>query len=333
MPAQVKISLFDGRGAALAPTRKDVLLSVRDGRAASLFRTFVDTSPVTIETEFHEDPRDNLTILASLKGHRDAGFMPVRVLKDQVCDLSLMLLPRRAQFEFNDFADLSGNHAALHGILTRTFDDPPRGYELLRNPDREQALACLMNIVEALAIAEFTGEQRTHLDALNPPLDRPLRSNLADYVVRIDTQFHPPERDRFFAWCDADIARVVANLPDSFRSAPDGLHPGATASYKQVMFGEANVQVTLHGNETGVDPDGVRLMKVEFDIDYFRDTGAHILLEVFPNMLKEFLLGKESQRRLTDPIAVYGLRWIADRQSGTKGARPFCPAYTIGPAL
>jgi hypothetical protein len=334
MPTQIQIKLFDGRGLPIARPKKDVLLSVRDGRSQSFHRTFVDTPTVVIDREFHNDMRDSYTILASLKGHRDAGFMPVKMIEHKACEVSLMLLPRRARFEFSDFAGLKGAHARLHGIFTESFDDPPRAYELLRSADREHALACLMNIVEALAIARFTPEQRQKLDDLEPPLAGPVKPSLADYIVRLDTQIHPPERDRFFAWCDADIANVLAHLKDAFHKAPDGLHPGATESYKQVQFGEANVQVTLHGNDVGVDANGVKLMKVEFDIDYFRDSGAHLLIEVFPNFLKRLVLGKDSRERLTDPVSVYGLRWIADRQAATAGqSRPFAPAYTIGPAV
>ena len=82
------------------------------------------------------------------------------------------------------------------------------------------------------------------------------------------------------------------------------LHPGATSSYKQVQFGEANVQLTFHENDPRVVIDGKTCVLVEPDIDYYKDPGAHLLLEVLPNVFSG----------LTDPrVQVYMLRWIAGR--------------------
>jgi hypothetical protein len=56
---------------------------------------------------------------------------------------------------------------------------------------------------------------------------------------------------------------------------------------------------------------------VEPDIDYFKDPGAHGLLEVMPN---KFTGG------LTNPETVYALRWMAGRRAGIP---EFNPPYTI----
>jgi len=55
---------------------------------------------------------------------------------------------------------------------------------------------------------------------------------------------------------------------------------------------------------------------VEPDIDYFKDPGAHFLLEVAVNAFGS----------ITDPKAVYALRWIAGRRAGVP---EFDPLYTI----
>lgn len=60
-------------------------------------------------------------------------------------------------------------------------------------------------------------------------------------------------------------------------------------------------------------------MLVECDIDYYRDPGAHLLLEVAVNAFGG----------ITDPRAVYVLRWIAGRRAGTP---EFDPLYTIAEA-
>jgi hypothetical protein len=56
---------------------------------------------------------------------------------------------------------------------------------------------------------------------------------------------------------------------------------------------------------------------VEPDIDYYKDLGAHALLEVIPHAVT----GSR-----TDPREVYVLRWIAGRRAGVP---EFEPPYTI----
>jgi hypothetical protein len=99
-------------------------------------------------------------------------------------------------------------------------------------------------------------------------------------------------------------------------NAPGLFHPGATSSWKQIQFGEANVQLTFHENDTKVI-GGVKCVMIEPDIDYYRDLGAHTIFEVVPNGLTH---------SLTEPAEVYVLRWIAGR---TAGIPEFAPLYTI----
>jgi len=94
------------------------------------------------------------------------------------------------------------------------------------------------------------------------------------------------------------------------------LHPGATHSWKQIQFGEANVQLTFHENDTQ-RIDGVDCVMLEPDIDYYRDPLAHTILEVIPNGLTH---------TLTDPVEVYVLRWMAGRMAGVP---EFAPLYTM----
>jgi len=98
-----------------------------------------------------------------------------------------------------------------------------------------------------------------------------------------------------------------------FRPEPNpGLfHPDATSSFKQVQFGEAN-QLTFHEKDIK-KIDGVDCIKVEPDIDYFQDLGAHTLLEVIPHSITH---------GLTDPKKVYVLRWIAGRHAGVPEFAP-----------
>src|SRR5262249_3205204 len=107
-------------------------------------------------------------------------------------------------------------------------------------------------------------------------------------------------RDRFFAWADRTLVEQVriATEQGAFlqQASPGLLHPGATSSYKQIQVGEANLQLTFHERAS----NGQDRLKVELDMDYFRDPVAHTLLEVIPGLFE-----------LTDPKRIYELRWIA----------------------
>ena len=85
---------------------------------------------------------------------------------------------------------------------------------------------------------------------------------------------------------------------------------------KQSRFGEAKVQITFHEKNRQI-LGGVDCVYVEPDIDYYKDPGAHLLLEVVPNGLTA---------NVSDPRVVYVLRWIAGMQAGIPGLDPL---YTI----
>jgi hypothetical protein len=93
-------------------------------------------------------------------------------------------------------------------------------------------------------------------------------------------------------------------------------HTGATDSYKQIQFGEVNVQLTFHANDTKLI-GGLQCIKMEPDIDYYKDLAAHALLEVISNGISG---------SLTNPRQVYVLRWIAGRHAGVP---EFNPPYVI----
>ena len=142
-----------------------------------------------------------------------------------------------------------------------------------------------------------------------------------DYLrqLRWDAPFAPAQ-DRFFAWCDVALIDQVRRAAAEHKFAPENdpglFHPGATSSWKQVQFGEANVQLTFHENDK-MTIGGTSCVMVEPDIDYYRDLAAHTILEVIPNALTH---------TLTDPVEVYVLRWIAGQTAGVPG---FAPLYTL----
>ena len=76
------------------------------------------------------------------------------------------------------------------------------------------------------------------------------------------------------------------------------------------------MQLTFHeGNTQQID--GTDCVMIEPDIDYYKDPGAHFLMEVLVNAVSH---------TLTDPKQVYVLRWIAGRHAGIPD---FDPPYTI----
>jgi hypothetical protein len=169
--------------------------------------------------------------------------------------------------------------------------------------EAEEPLACLLNLCEAMS--QIALPQGTPLDYIKQ--------------IRWDAPFAPAP-DRFFAWCDVGlIDQVKASAAAgkfAVENAPGLFHPGATSSWKQIQFGEANVQLTFHENDK-LNLNGVDCVMLEPDIDYYRDLAAHTILEVIPNGLTH---------TLTDPAEVYVLRWIAGR---TAGIPEFAPLYTI----
>lgn len=123
------------------------------------------------------------------------------------------------------------------------------------------------------------------------------------------------KQDRLFAWADKTLYQQTIQAAQHGEFARElgfeFFHKNATDSYKQVQFGEANVQLTFHGNDAP-PADLPDCMRLEPDIDYYKDIGAHALLEVIPNTVERWA----GQTGLTDPKAVYVLRWIAGRHAG-----------------
>jgi hypothetical protein len=163
--------------------------------------------------------------------------------------------------------------------------------------NRPLVLACLFNVITAMSAI--------HLPA-GAPTDY-LRELIWDDSMK---------QDRCFAWSDSalidQVARAASEGQFSQEAGSAIFHPGATRSYKQVQFGEANVQITFHENATRTI-QGTPCVKIELDIDYYKDLAAHALLEV----MFHHLTGS-----LSDPRDVYVLRWIAGRHAGVPEFEP-----------
>jgi len=301
--SQLTLNLFDGTRQPVAGNLQ-VLITIRNGFQEQLFRNFKTGSSIPFRLPFYDNLGDNYTVIASAGDYEDAGFTPVSLSPAAPQQLALMLLRKDAKFNFHDaqWDTVRAANPSLAALFAHGAADDAAAKTRYTNllEDRPASLACLLNITTAMA-----------------DIDLPQHTPLFYFKELIwdDTM----AQDRFFGYADAELVDQVrtAVLHGTFVAVSAILHPGATSSYKQVQFGEANVQLTFHENDTRTI-DGVPCVKIEPDIDYFRDPAAHLLLEVIPNAVTG---------GLTDPRQVYVLRWIAGQHAGVP---EFNPPYTIG---
>ena len=300
----INIGIFDGARQPF-PAGEKVLLTIRDGNQQQAFRDYIGKPNFTLNgLPFHNNFGDNYTVVAWAKGYAQAGFTPVKLTPDLPASLDLMLMPENAQFNFSEarwgVIRKNPRYATLLTAGSSSRDAARERYmDVLEN--RSSALACFFNLVTAMAEIQL-------------PSGSPL-----DYIRELiwDQTMTP---DRFFAWADRDVVDQVVRASAIGLFAPEPgtavFHPGATRSYKQIQFGEANVQLTFHENDTRTI-DGVECIKLEPDIDYYKDLAAHALLEVAAHSLTG---------SLTDPRQVYVLRWMAGRKAGIA---EFDPPYHL----
>ena len=303
------VSVFDGTR-KLYSDSGPVLITVIDGNQHTLQRRFFDSAQVQFtELPLQDNFADNYTFVAFADGYKQAGFFPVKLKPGAEQQVDLMLAPATGQFNFANvtWGKLGASSPELKTLVSAGAADDNAAaarYGDLQEKNGGASLACLLNLTAAMKQI-FLPEKRVF-----------------DYLKEVVFEggpagSHPPARDRFYAWADPKLIDQahIGVQQGIFAPAPAGLHDGATSSVKQISFGEANVQLTFHENDRK-DVNGLNCVLVEPDIDYFKDTGAHLLLEVAVNALGS----------LTDPAAVYVLRWIAGRRAGTP---EFDPLYTI----
>jgi hypothetical protein len=251
---------------------------------------------------------DNFRVIATANHHFDAGFVPVKMSKNQKRTLNLMLLPKNYEFRFIGAAweQLRTKRPELFDLLKGQGDEAAAQarYAALMNGNNP-ALAGLLNITTALS-------------AINLPKNGG-KTALSFYKEMIwdEAAKEAPQQDRFYAYATKDLIDEVVAAVHQGDFAPEHLaglvHHGASRSYKELRFGEANVQITFHENIPG--PEG--LVKVETDIDYYKNAVAHAMLEVIPN---HFTKGK------TNPVQAYALRWTAAKEQNLPD---FDPLFTI----
>jgi hypothetical protein len=298
--ATMVVTLYDGTRNPIQGA--DFLIRIFDGFQNLLFDKERPAPTTVFRLPYRDNLQDNCTVLASGNAHVDAGFTPVKLSLKVVASLDLMLLDDKADFKFLAWDKLNTADPLVSAFISVGSSDAEARthYDDLRK-NRPAALASLLNLTTAMK-------------AIQLPSKSPL-----DYFKEIlwDESL---AQDRFFGYADKSLVDQVrrAAMDGEFAPEPNpGLfHPDATSSFKQIQFGEANVQLTFHEKDT-MKIDGAECIKVEPDMDCYKDLGAHTLLEVIPHAVTH---GR------TDPKKVYVLRWIAGKHAGVP---EFAPPYTI----
>ena len=299
--ATIELGVSDGTRSPI-DSGVELLVRIRDGTQKELHAGFHHGPRLAFVVPFNDDMADRYTVLVSADHHRQAGFTPVLIRRGERRRVDLMLLPEPCRFELEAWSDLPTAFRRLLGADAAPAQAEERYAAVMR--DAPASLAAVLNILTASATILLG------------------RGTVLDYLAQLKWD-ESMAQDRFFAF--ADVA-LVQEVEDAVRQgefvaepSPGILHPGATSSFKQVQFGEANVQLTFHEGVTRTI-EGTACVEVEPDIDYYRDPVAHALLEVVPGVVSG---------RLTDPATVYVLRWIAGRFAGVP---EFDPPFTIVPA-
>jgi hypothetical protein len=307
-PANLMVNVFDGTRKPV-PASLRILIRIIDGNQKSQYANYAKGPNHYFEDlPVFNNFGDNYTVLVSAKGLQQAGFTPIKISRGTCQHIDLMLLPTNSTFNFHDStweALGSANPGLRHLLISGTKSDnaAKERYDTFREtqPDMVAAFLNITNAMKQICLPEKT------------PLD---------YFRELI--WEDMQQDRFFAYADAELLSQVERAAAQGQWAPEVgsavFHKGATKSFKQIQFGEANLQLTFHeADKKRIDQ--VDCIKVEPDMDYYKDLMAHALLEVLPNTLS----GQKS-----DPKMIYVLRWIAGRHAGVP---EFDPPYTIVPAL
>jgi hypothetical protein len=266
--ATMVVTLYDGTREPIES--EDFLIRIFDGFQNQLFDKERPAPTTVFHLPYRDNLQDNCIVLAARGGYVDAGFSPVKLSLKAVAMVDLMLLPDKATFRFQTWEELKANDAVVSDFISvgSMGAEAQANYDDVRK-SKPSALASLLNLASAM--------KTIHL-----PSGTPL-----DYFKEILWN-ESLAQDRFFGYADKSLVDQVrrAAMEGEFTSEPSpGLfHPEATSSFKQVQFGEANVQLTFHEKDTK-NIGGVQCLKVEPDIDYFKDLGAHTILEVIPNSI------------------------------------------------
>lgn len=296
--ADAMLSIFEGDG---RPFEGPVLIRVHNGQDVPPRGVDRRGPTVPIKVPFHDGLGDFYAISVSSSGYRDSGCF-FKANPKVLAQPKVLLLRQKAKPQFAPWAEFKATHRETASFLAVGDSEASAEAhydEFSRNDPN--ALACLLNLAQAMVEIDLGG--RTPLS----------------YFKQICWD-NTMAQDRFFGYVDPAIIPVVraAAAKDEFAEEKDceKFHPGSTCSWKQKAFPLANVQLTFHEHDEK-SIDGVTCVKIEPDIDLYRDLLLHGFGEVFPNLLSG---------RLTNPYAVFCMRWTTAQD---ENGPAFDPGYEL----
>jgi hypothetical protein len=221
----LRLRIFDGtRQLFSAPAQ--FLVTITDGNQTQQVRNYFTENDMTFNLPFFDNFGDDYTVVVWAQGYQQSGFVPVELSNTYVKTLDLMLISDDPGFSFVN-ARWPAAKAAYPFIAAGVDDATGEArYDTLLDSE-EKVLACLLNLGEAMSQIQLS--QLTPLSYIKQ--------------MRWDAPYAPAQ-DRFFAWCDVELIEQVKTAAAAglfaVENNPGLFHPGATSSWKQIQFGEAN---------------------------------------------------------------------------------------------
>ena len=197
--ATMVVTLYDGTREPIEG--QDFLIRIFDSFQNQLFDDFKPAPTTVFSLPFHDNLQDNCIVVATGKGHVDAGFSPVKLSNRAVASVDLMLLEDKADFKFQTWAAVGRNDPVIATFISvgGTGADAETNYDNLMQT-KPAALASLLNLATAMK-------------AIQLPSQTPL-----DYFKEIlwDESL---AQDRFFVYADKSIVDQVrrAAMEGEFR--------------------------------------------------------------------------------------------------------------------
>ncbi len=301
----LNLRIYDG-AQQLFPMGSNILITVTDGNQKQILRQYCTAGQITLNgLPFYDNFGDNYAVLAYVDGYKQAGYAPVKLAPSAPVTLDLILVPSSPVFNFAGLSwETAKQRLSFLAALPGQADEDAKARFFNMLEDHPKSLASMLNLVTAMASIDLDGRSPT------------------TFLKQVRWDFKPPAQDRFFAYCDSGLIDAVRAAAAKGQFDPEHgaglMHPGASLSWKQNAFSEANVQLTFHTDPMDCVPAN-GWVTVEPDIDYYKDLAAHSLLEVCRNQLTG---------SLTEPADVFILRWIEQRRLGLPD---FEPGYTLLP--
>jgi hypothetical protein len=308
--ATLLLRIVDGQR---RPFEQQVLVTLVDGAERIVHRAMHATPQIRFTIPVTNGPIDTYRVTVSADNHLDAGQAAVHLDAGAQSIVDVMLLPRRGMFRFDPLDALGGVHANLAPLLTTFLTEQfgsadEAAYRQLQSTN-PGGLATLLSI--SSAFAGFGAAATTTTGTFLMP-DDAIGSHPLDFIQKLQRL----EPDRFFATASSDMLKWLRGASRTFTGAPNGLHPGSFISFKEVRYPEGNVQFTF--SKTGDDAQLI----VDSDIDLFKDTASHLLLEVLPTDGLHVNAG-------TDPRTAYALRWMSVQRVKATTGLDFNPPFAV----